>query len=77
MGPEQLRERLVSAGLVLLGVGREPGAADVLLVYLHGNAGQWAGGGALRKVAAIPGVVEVSESDQAPTILRVRVGCPG
>lgn len=73
MGPDDLREELEAAGLVLLGVGQHRGNPDVLVVYLHGNAGQWVGGGALGKIAAIPGVVAVSESVQSPSILLVRV----
>jgi len=73
MGPDDLRIELESAGLVLLGVGQHRGNPDVLVVYLHGNAGQWVDGGALGKVAAVPGVVAVTESVQSPAILLVRV----
>jgi hypothetical protein len=73
MGPEDLREELEAAGLVLLGVGQHRGNPDVLVVYLHGNAGQWVGGAALGKIAAVPGVLAVSESVQSPSILLVRV----
>jgi hypothetical protein len=73
MGPNDLREELEAAGLVLLGVGQHRGNPDVLVVYLHGNAGQWVGGAALGKIAAVPGVVAVSESVQSPSILLVRV----
>jgi hypothetical protein len=48
----------------------------VLVVYLHGNAGQWVDGGAINKVAAVPGVKAVSESVQSPSILLVRVDYP-
>ncbi len=73
MGPDDLREKLETAGLVLLGVGQHRGNPDVLVVYLHGNAGQWVDGAALTKVAAVPGVLAVSESVQSPSILLVRV----
>jgi hypothetical protein len=73
MGPNDLREELEAAGLVLLGVGQHRGNPDVLVVYLHGNAGQWVGGAAIGKIAAVPGVMAVSESVQSPSILLVRV----
>ena len=73
MGPEELREELEAAGLVLLGVGQHRSNPDVLVVYLHGNAGQWVGGGAVGRIAAVPGVMAVSESVQSPSILLVRV----
>jgi hypothetical protein len=76
IGPEDLREELEAAGLVLLGVGQHRGNPDVLVVYLHGNAGQWVDGGAITKVAAVPGVKAVSESVQSPSILLVRVDYP-
>jgi hypothetical protein len=77
MGPDDLREELEAAGLVLLGVGQHRGNPDVLVVYLHGNAGQWVNGGALGKIAAVPGVMAVSESVQSPSILLVRVEYTG
>ena len=77
MGPEELREELEAAGLVLLGVGQHRGNPDVLVVYLHGNAGQWVGGGAVGRIAAVPGVMAVSESVQSPSILLVRVEYTG
>ena len=49
----------------------------MLVVYLHGNAGQWVDGGALGKIAAVPGVMAVSESVQSPSILLVRVEYTG
>jgi hypothetical protein len=73
MTPNDLREELEAAGLVLLGVGQHRGNPDVLVVYLHGNAGQWVDGAARGKIAAIPGVMAVSESVQSPSILLVRV----
>jgi hypothetical protein len=73
IGPDDLREELEAAGLVLLGVGQHRGNPDVLVVYLHGNAGQWVGGSALGKIAAVPGVVAVSESVHSPSIVLVRV----
>lgn len=77
MGPDDLREELEAAGLVLLGVGQHRGNPDVLVVYLHGNAGQWVDGRALGKIAAVPGVKAVSESVQSPSILLVRVEYAG
>lgn len=73
MGPDDLRAELEAAGLVLLGVGQHRGNPDVLVVYLHGNAGQWVNGGALDKIASVPGVLAVTESVQSPAILLVRV----
>ena len=73
IGPDELRQELEAAGLVLLGVGQHRGNPDVLVVYLHGNAGQWLDGAAISKVASVPGVVAVSESVHSPTILLVRV----
>ena len=73
MGPQELRVELESSGLVLLGVGQHRGNPDVLVVYLHGNAGQWVDGTALNKIAAVPGVLAVTESVQSPSILLVRV----
>ncbi len=73
MGPDELRRELEAAGLVLLGVGQHRGNPDVLVVYLHGNAGQWVNGQALGKVAAIPGVSAVAESVKSPSILLVKV----
>jgi hypothetical protein len=46
---------------------------EMLTVALHGNASQWVDGLARRRVGSVAGVVEVSESRQTPTILRVRV----
>ncbi|HST81043.1 MAG TPA: hypothetical protein VLL08_04855 [Kineosporiaceae bacterium] len=73
MGPDELRRELEAAGLVLLGVGQHRGNPDVLVVYLHGNAGQWVDGRALGKIAAVSGVLAVSESVQSPSILLVKV----
>ena len=73
MGPDELRVELETSGLVLLGVGQHRGNPDVLVVYLHGNAGQWVDGNAMNKIAAVPGVLAVSESVQSPSILLVRV----
>jgi hypothetical protein len=76
MGPDELRDELESSGLVLLGVGQHRSNPDVLVVYLHGNAGQWVDGSALNKIAAVPGVLAVTESVQSPSILLVRVEFP-
>jgi hypothetical protein len=77
LGPDELRRELETAGLVLLGVGQHRGNPDVLVVYLHGNAGQWVGGRALSMIAAVPGVMAVSESVQSPSILLVKVDPAG
>ena len=73
MGPDELQAELEAVGLVLLGVGQHRRNPDVLVVYLHGNAGQWVDGRAVDKVASIPGVVAVTESVHSPAILLVRV----
>jgi hypothetical protein len=73
MGPDELRRELEATGLVLLGVGQHRGNPDVLVVYLHGNAGQWVDGRALGTIAAVQGVLAVSESVQSPSILLVKV----
>jgi 2-keto-3-deoxy-L-rhamnonate aldolase RhmA len=71
--PELLAGELRMRGVVILGVGRHRDAADVLVVYLHGNAGQWATGSAVRRTSRVRGVLRVVESVQTPTILLVRV----
>lgn len=77
LGPAQLRAELEAAGLELLGIGRHRAKPDGLVVYLHGNAGQWAQGAAAARVAAVPGVLAVTESLQSPSILLVRVASAG
>jgi len=73
MEPQRLRSELERRGLELLGVGQHHTNPDVLVVYLHGNAGQWLDGAARILIAAVPGVVKVTESIQSPAILLVRV----
>jgi hypothetical protein len=75
MGPDELRAELEALGLVLLGVGQHRRNPDVLVVYLHGNAGQWADGNARARIAAVRDVIAVSESVHSPSILLVRVRC--
>ncbi|HST85499.1 MAG TPA: hypothetical protein VLL08_27420 [Kineosporiaceae bacterium] len=71
--PEILAEELRKRGLAILAVDWYRGHSDVLEVYLHGNAGQWVNREALTTVAAVPGVLAVSESVPTSTILLVRV----
>jgi hypothetical protein len=73
MKPEALRQELETRGLVLLGVTPRGDSPDVLMVYLHGLAGQCADGYARWLIAGVPGVLAVTESVQTPTILLVRV----
>jgi hypothetical protein len=73
MTTEALTKELRSRGVVTLAVSPHRSLPDVLVVYLHGNAGQWVDGAAARQVARIPGVVAVSESVPTPTILLVRI----
>jgi hypothetical protein len=73
MRPEVLREELEARGLVLLGVGRHQTKRELLIVYLHGHAGQWQDGSAKREIRSVPGVLAVTDSSQAPTILLVTV----
>lgn len=49
---------------------------DLLLVYLHGNAGQWVDHSATNVMLAIPGVLGVAESEVSPSILLVRINPP-
>jgi len=70
MEPQKLRRELETRGLSILG-DTDP---EVLVVYLHGNAGQWRDGAARLLIAAVPGVRGVSESSQSATILLVDVG---
>jgi hypothetical protein len=71
--PDVLAVELRKRDLTLLAVIRDPVMWDVLVVYLHGNAGQWVDGAAVRVVSDVPGVVSVAESLQTPSILLVRV----
>jgi hypothetical protein len=75
MEPQTLAKALRTRGLVILAVTRHRVVPDVLVVYLHGNAGQWVDGTALGLMADVPGVVSVSESVQTPSIVLVRVSC--
>jgi hypothetical protein len=73
MEPDELREALRVRGLVVLDVGRHRTNADVLIVYLHGLAGQWAHGYARWLISGVPGVAAVEESVGTPVILWVRI----
>jgi hypothetical protein len=73
MEPQRLRSELEARGLELLGVGKHHANPEVLVVYLHGNAGQWRDGVARTLIASVPGVVTVTESIQSPAILLVRI----
>jgi hypothetical protein len=73
MEPLELRDALEKVGLQLLGVGRNSQHDDVLMVYLHGNAGQWSEGSAVETIKSIDGVLSVAESVNSPTIILVRV----
>ena len=72
MDAERLTKELRGRGLVILAVASHRSASDVLVVYLHGVAGQWVHGEALMTVAGVPGVAAVVESVQTPSILLVR-----
>jgi hypothetical protein len=71
--PVALRKELELRGLVLLGVSMHRGNPGVLMVFLHGNEGQWVGGYAEWLIGGVPGVLAVTESVRTPTILLVRV----
>jgi len=73
MTPGALAAQLRKRGLVILAVNRHRSLPDVVMVYLHGNAGQWAHQEALNTVAEVPGVVAVTESVSTSTILLVQV----
>jgi hypothetical protein len=73
MEPEILRKELEARGIVLLGVGRHRAHPEVLIVYLHSNAGQWQDGSAYHEILSVPGVVAVMDSEQSPSILLVTV----
>ncbi len=70
---EELQRVLRERGLQILAVTECVDCPELLIVYLHGNAGQWLHGHAHRVVAQVPGVVTVSRTP-CPTILRVRTG---
>ena len=73
MDPQKLRRELQSRGLEVLTVGIHHADPDVLVVYLHGNAGQWRDGAAQMLIASVPGVSQVIESAQSSAILLVTV----
>lgn len=57
MDADTLGRVLQRRGLVILGVTGNRMLPEVLVVVLHGNAGQWIERAALRKVRAVPGVL--------------------
>ena len=71
IGPEELRTELVGRGLIVLDVARDPRNGEVLVVYLHGNAGQ--ADYAIETIRAVRGVLAVTESVQSRAIILVRV----
>jgi hypothetical protein len=68
-----LRREVERRGLVVLGVGQHRANALLLVVYLHGNEGQWANGYARSLIASIPGVISATDSVQSPAVVLVRV----
>jgi hypothetical protein len=72
MTPEELRRAIEARGVSVLAVGGHPRDLDLLIVYLPGNCGQWVGGAARRKIAAIRGVITAVDSVQTPSIILVR-----
>ncbi len=77
MSPEELKRELEVGGLRMLGVSQHHSNPEVLVVYLHGNAGQSADGFAKHLIAGVPGVVAVEESVSAATILLALVPLTG
>jgi hypothetical protein len=74
---EQLHAQLRQRGLVVLAVAPVPLVPEVLVVYLHANAGQWVAGMAQRAILRVPGVMGVTESRHTPCILLVRLNSVG
>ena len=73
MRAELLGRELRDRGLVLLDISEDVIEPDVLVVYLHSQAGQWQDGTASRMIRALPDILSVTPSEQSPAILRVRV----
>jgi hypothetical protein len=71
--PAELQRELQKRGLAVLGVVQSRQDPGVLVVYLHGEAGQWASGRARRKILKVPGVLEAADSAPTPTVILVRV----
>ena len=69
MQPQELHEELVFRGLQLLGVTQHQANPKVLMIYLHGNAGDWVNKAALDIVSSVPGVRNAIESVSTPTII--------
>ena len=72
-----LHDALVAQGIELLTISHSCVQPNLLLVFLHGNAGQWVEGGALRKIKRIPGVVTAANSRDTQTIVLVDYNAPG
>jgi hypothetical protein len=68
-----MHEELVFRGLQLLGVNQHQANPEVLVIYLHGNAGQWVDQTALDIVSSVPGVGNAVESVSTPTIILARI----
>jgi hypothetical protein len=77
MQADALQEELKRRGLELLGVGQHNSNPEVLIVYLHGNAGQWANGLARQVISQVPNVLATAESVSTPAIVLVRVAIEG
>jgi hypothetical protein len=73
MTAQELRKVLEARGLVILHVGVDSADPEVLVVYLHGNAGQWWDGYARNLIRAVDEVVSVKDSQESRTILLVRM----
>jgi hypothetical protein len=74
MQPHKLHEELVFRGLHLLGVTQHHANPEVLVIFLHGNAGDWVDEPALDIVSSVPGVRNAVESVATPTIILARIG---
>lgn len=70
--PEQVHEHLRRAGISVLHVSRDPRYNNVLIVYLHGSAGDAVGGLARQACKAVPGVLDARDSDQTRDIIVLR-----
>jgi hypothetical protein len=71
--PLEFRNQLEERGLVILDVAAQRSHPSVFVVYLHGNAGQWVDGLALKMISEVPGVASVKEAERTPTILVVEM----
>ena len=73
MQPQALHEELAFRGLHLLGVSQHQANPEVLVIYLHGNAGDWVDKAALDIVSSVPGIRNAVESVSTPTIILARI----